>query len=203
MTPTEGKIYKNLTSIRPENKNLSWKNIRDEEYLLVVSLKQNISFYKPYLDSTFYNTGAYQIWVTAAPDLQQRMKQEKYKDKKYRLKELLGLPPESEYNYFVEFWVRPSDLFRPCPDREISDRECSLCFPENTDANYIRWINDNRISRYYQCSISDKYPWTQLGYTYDWNKKNKSHVGLSEFVIESNRNIAVNAIYTIDQYLNK
>ena len=203
MCPDSNKVYANLVSINAQNGNLIRKDINGEEYILVVTWKQNISFYKPYLDSTFYNTGAYPIWVTTAPELLQRMKGEIYTDKNVRLKQLLGLPPNAVYSYFVEFWVKPSDLFRPCPDKEVTDKVCDLCFPAQTDPSHISWINSNRIDRYYQCDLYNKYPWSQLGYTYDWNPDNKSHVGLSEFVIGSNKNIAVKAIYTTEEYLKK
>ncbi|MEM6687590.1 MAG: hypothetical protein AAF617_17565, partial [Bacteroidota bacterium] len=173
-----------------------------EPHVLVVTWKQNISYYKPYLNTT-YNTGIHPIWVTAAPDLLQKINAKKVRNIDLRLKQLLGLPPTSEYSYFVEFWVQPKDLFRPCPDNEISDQKCNLCFSDKAKAEYIAWMNKNRIDRYYQCEWNDKYPWTQLGYTYDWNPKNKSHVGLSEFVIGSNKNIVVNAIYTTEEYLKK
>lgn len=39
-----------------------------------------------------------------------------------RLKQLLGLPPTATNSYFVKFWVRPNDLFRPCPDKEINGK---------------------------------------------------------------------------------
>jgi hypothetical protein len=203
MAPTANKIYRNLIPITPKNNDLVWKNIDGEDYILVVTWKQNISYYKPYLDSTFYNTGKYQIWVTTAPELLQRMTKENVEDIDLRLKQLLGLPENSTYSYFVEFWVKPKDLFRPCPDKEITDRLCDLCFPEKTDSSYVSWINENRISRYYKCELPEKYPWTQLGYTYDWNSENKSHIGLSEFVIDKNKNIVVNAIYTTNDYLKK
>ena len=203
MAPSSSKIDRNLVSINPENKNLIWKNINGEEHILMVTWKQDISYYKPYLDSTYYNTGKYPIWVTTAPQLLQRMKKEKTTDVDLRLKQLLGLPPNATYSYFVEFWVNPKDLFRPCPDNEITDTTCDLCFPEKTEASYVTWVNSNRISRYYQCKVYEKYPWTQLGYTYDWNGDNKSHIGLSEFVIRGNKNIVVKAIYTTTEYLNK
>lgn len=203
MSPAPSKICDDLISITPQNTDLTRKNINGENYILVVTWKQNVSFYKPYLDSAYYNTGNYQIWVTTAPELLQRMQKANYDDADLRLKQLLGLPPNSVYSYFVEFWVKPEDLFRPCPDNEITDSKCSLCFPENTDTSYISWINTNRINRYYQCELYENYPWTQLGYTYDWNAKNESHVGLSEFVIDVDKNIVVNAIYTTNDYLKK
>ncbi len=203
MSPSTEKIYANLVSITAQNNNLIRKRINGEEYILMVTWKQEISYYEKYLDSAHYNTGNYPIWVTTAPELVQRMKKEKTKSVNLRLKQLLGLPPNAIYSYFIEFWVKPQDLFRPCPDSEITDNKCDLCFPENTDTSYMAWVNENRVSRYYQCRIDEKYPWTQLGYTYDWNPKNKSHVGLSEFVIGKNKNIVINAIYTTEDYLKK
>jgi len=203
MSPTSSKIDRNLVVISSKNKNLVWKKIKGENHLLVVTWKQDISYYKPYLDSTYYNTGKYPIWITTAPQLLQRMKKEKATNVDLRLKQLLGLPPNATYNYFVEFWVKPEDLFRPCPDNEITDSTCGLCFPENTDTSYVTWVNSNRVSRYYQCELYEKYPWTQLGYTYDWNAENKSHIGLSEFVISENKNIVVKAIYSTKDYLKK
>lgn len=205
MSPDSSKIFRQLVEINPENNSLQWKEIDGEKYVLTVSWKQNVSYYKPYLDSAFYNTGPYQIWITTAPELYKRMhdQQQSYSDTNLRLKQLLGLPPASEYSYFVEFWVKPDDLFRPCPDDEITDGTCQLCFPEGTDSTYINWINENRISRYYPCNLNDKYPWTQLGYTYDWNPQNGTHVGLSEFVIKANSDIVVKAIYTTEAYLKE
>jgi hypothetical protein len=203
MSPGPDKVYENLVAIDHPNENQVWKNIGGVNYILVVAWKKDASFYKTDTISGFYNTGKYQIWVTTAPELLQRMKNEKYDDVNLRLKQLLGLPPNSVYNYFIEFWVRPEDLFRPCPDSEIADKKCDLCFPENTDSSYISWINDNRIGRYYQCEPYGNYPWTQLGYTYDWNAKNKTHVGLSEFVIGQDRNIIINGIYSTEDYLKK
>jgi len=199
--PEASKVSDKLVPVVKQNQNLVWKNIGGEDYILVVTWKQNITYYKQYLDSAFYNTGQYPIWITTAPELKQRMQQEKVKDANRRLIQLLGLPPNSVYSYFVEFWVKPADLFRPCPDNEITDSKCETCFPKQTDPQHISWINENRISRYYQCDLSQQYPWTQLGYTYDWNPKNKSHVGLSEFVIGANKKIIVKAIYPTEEYL--
>ena len=202
MSPDSSKIFNGLTRIDFDNENLVWKNFAGDDYILMVSWKQNISYYEPYIGSGFYNTGAYPLWVTASPELKERMKTEKYNDKPMRLKQLLGLPPNATYSYFVEFWVKPEDLFRPCPDPEITDEQCQLCFPSKTDSTHINWINTNRIDRYYDCELYNKYPWTQLGYTYDWASANKQPIGLSEFVIGCNKNIKVNAIYTTEEYLS-
>lgn len=201
MSPTQSKVCSNLVVINKENKNLVWKNINGEDYILVATWKQEAKYYKPYLDSAFYNTGKYPIWITTAPELKERMRTEKATDKPYRLKQLLGLPPTAAYSYFIEFWVKPSDLYRPCPDKEITDNHCNLCFPKDAEQAHIQWINEYRINSYYNCELYKKYPWTQLGYTYDWNPNNKNHIGLSEFVIPANKNIVVKAIYSTEEYL--
>ena len=203
MSPDSAKVCSTLVEVSGKNPDLIWKEIEGNNYILVVTWKQNVSYYQPYLDSSFYNTGNYPIWITTAPELLNRMKEEQYTDADQRLRQLLGLPPNSVYSYFVEFWVKPSDLFRPCPDKEITDNACSLCFPQNTDSLHQVWINDNRVSRYYDCELENKYPWTQLGYTFDWNPENKKHIGLSEFVIQKNANIVVKQIYTTTDYLNQ
>ena len=196
--PDSSEICTKLVQINDSNKTLIRKNINGEEYILVCTWKQNVSFYQK---DTVFNTGTYPIWVTTAPELKNRIKKESPKDVNLRLIQLLGLPPTAQYSYFVEFWVRPVDLFRPCPDKEITDSKCDLCFPEGTDPEHIKWINENRISRYYQCDLYYQYPWGQLGYTYDWNPKNKSHFGLSEFIIGANKTIYINRIVTTLEYL--
>ena len=131
------------------------------------------------------------------------MKKESAEDVDLRLKQLLGLPPTSDYKYLIEFWVKPDDLFRPCPDKEITDNKCELCFPDKNDTSYISWINNLRGQSYYGCELYEKYPWTQLGYTYDWNAQNITHIGLSEFVIGKNKDIIINKFYSTIDYLKK
>lgn len=199
--PDSSKIFYNLTEINNQNENIIWRTINNEQYLLVVSWVKSSSYYFIKDEYGFYNTGDYDIWVTVVPELKNLILIENPIDLKLRLKQMLGLPPNGIYQYFVEFWVRPDDLFRPCPDAEIDDNHCELCFHENTDSTYIVWINENRNSSYYNCDLYDKYPWTQLGYTYDWSPKNKTHFGPSEFVIKQKSKVLVKKIYTTENYL--
>jgi hypothetical protein len=200
--PEPDEISNELLSIDPENKQLVWKDIEGKKYLLVSTWAADASYYP---ESGAYNTSKYPIWVTAAPQLlnwYQSRKPKELQDRDLRLKQLLGLPPTVEKNYFIEFWVTPDNLFRPCPDKDITDSSCGLCFTDELDEDHKEWIKNLRNDSYYNCQ-GDKYPWTQLGYTYDWYPGNKSHIGLSEFVIKANSNILVNKIYTTDEYLKK
>ncbi len=203
--PAADEVVNNLTPISKENPKLQWKTIEGKEYLLVATwTSEKSTGYYP--KTGIYNTKAYPIWVTAIPDLKERcdaLKVEKSKDASLRIKQLLGLPATADKTFFIEFWVQPSDLFRPCPDKETNDETCNLCFPQSTsdDAKvHEAWVNQLRLDSYYNCK-GDKYPWTQLGYTYDWHPRNKSHVGISEFVIKANSDIYVNKIENTNTYL--
>lgn len=201
MYPTEEKVQSQLIAITESNNKLIRKTIKGEEYILAVSWKAK----NYYPDSGRYNTKDYEIWVTTAPELLQRIAGIKPQRRQMRLNQLLGLPPEARYQYFIEFWVRPADLFRPCPDKEITDSRCNICFTtkDSLDMAHIKWINNFRLAAYYSCGLPNQYPWTELGYTYDWSPRNKSHKGCSEFVIRKNSEVYVNHVYTNDAYFNR
>jgi hypothetical protein len=89
-----------------------------------------------------------ELWVTTVPELRNFCKRERLAPGKTvtRLEQLLGLPPEDGKTKFVELWVKPTDLFRPSPDPEISDHEAELDFPVSdrfvkVDEEYKRWFN--------------------------------------------------------------
>jgi hypothetical protein len=197
--PTPQKVYKGLTPLKKSNRDLVWKKIKEEDYVLMVSWKSNASYYVN--DSTgFYNTGQYDLWVTAVPDIQNFCRKYQGNDLPMRLKQLLGLPPMAQNKYFITFWVRPQDIFRPCPDAEIDDTKCDVCFPKKTSDAYREWFNTLRTVQYFNKPPYVGYPWTQLGYTYDWNVDNSSHIGLSEFVVRQNAKIVVDKVYTTEEY---
>src|SRR6185369_11295748 len=111
-----------------------------------------------------------------------------------RLEQLLGLPAKNGKDRFVELWADPDDLFRPCPDPEVTDRECSVDFPRSgrfltVSADHVRWFEELKKKSY----GPDGYPWTRLGYTYDWGSV-EGREGLSEFVIRSGASVDVKAV---------
>ncbi len=102
-------------------------------------------------------------------------------------------------------WVNPADLFRPSPDGEVDDTVAELELPgperfaSQQDYEFHRdWYN-------LQLSIDDydnpakNYPWTRLGYTYDWGNPD-SEVGLSEFVITAGSTIKIENVYETAAY---
>lgn len=98
--------------------------------------------------------------MTVVPELRTvcRRVQPECGDSELRLKQLLGLPPQTQKSQFVEFWVSPHDLFRPCHDPEISDSVCELDFPPDVSENYRKWF-DNQKSGSYGWDGWGGYPW--------------------------------------------
>jgi hypothetical protein len=115
-----------------------------------------------------------------------------------RISQLLGLPPDNTYSYVVELWVRPTDLYRPAGDNEIDDNTASAYLPANADSNYVIWYNQNIYDSYF--ANWTHYPWTRLGYTYDWGN-HASKVGLSEFCIKKNSLVYIKKLYHATEYL--
>ncbi|MEM7085994.1 MAG: hypothetical protein AAF489_07420 [Bacteroidota bacterium] len=200
--PTPDRINYNLRPIIG-NPNLIDTIINDEKYVKMVSWKSDPSYFP---DSGKYNTDIYDIWVTAAPVIKDSCISfyKTQKDPNMRLRQLLGLQPLTVETFFLEVWVKPTDLFRPCPDNGTADTHCDLNMPETVTAAYRKWFNNLRAIQYNDCT--DKlfheygYPWTQLGYTYDWSPENPTHVGLSEFVITRNTDIYVSGKYATKEY---
>jgi hypothetical protein len=194
-------IDTNLVAVSSQNLHLKTKMFGDTECVLVVAWQGGKYDYP---DSGYYKVSPTRyIWVTTSPELAERMSNETMPDKDMRLRQLLGLPPNKINHFFMEFYVSENDLFRPCPDQEINDHQCNLCFTkkDSSDQNHINWINNTRIYNYFGCDLYSKYPWTALGYTYDWNPKNKSHRGLSEFVVKPNSILRITRIVSTADYL--
>ena len=92
--------------------------------------------------------------------------------------------------------MRCLSFFRPSPDPEINDTQAQLDFPENVSTEYMNWINNLKNSSY----GSNGYPWTRLGYTYDWAGKSQNHVGLSEYVIKKGSLIKIHDTVSTAEY---
>jgi hypothetical protein len=219
---TTDRISRDLVPIVPGNGNLLWENGVPGSRVLVVA------WVSQWVGECYMNPDPargclacrvgeecrgmpFDTWVTVAPELKSFF--HGVTPPPLRVAQLLGLPPTASYiakpRYMVEFWVSPKDLFRPCPDPEITDRECQLDFPVDqfwvldslrkvyADQNclqkgcgvtgeglcefkdYKGWFMNRKDFIY---SGANPYPWTGLGYTYDWGNP-MTHVGLSEFII--------------------
>jgi hypothetical protein len=213
-------ISAQLTPINAQNPNLIWENgVVGSRLLVVTWLDDAGKYYQCTVAAGCSGNTAcieggecpsykYDTWVTLVPQLRDFFANTTMQP--LRLAQLMGMPPEAatpghalERKYMLELWVAPKDLFRPCPDTEISDTVCELDFPLDafhtpnlanlvratagpdygTFMTYPSWFANQ--TRYSYTPGASPYPWTRLGYTYDWGSN--SHVGLSEFVLHGRK----------------
>ncbi len=206
------KAVDTLIPITPDNPLLVWNQSKTQ--VLVVTWKsQGVyeQFIKPNTQTS--NQDDRLLWVTVAPQVkafcQHYLKQHltaTEADLTLRLKQYLGLNPTWEYDQFVELWVAPQDLFRPCVNPDITQRYCSLNFagvprkvtgltPGTGIQDYLSFYQ--RL--YFKSIRSALQPWTGLGYTYDWGSP-INHVGASEFILVPGATYAVKQAEPTLQY---
>ncbi|MCB2198585.1 hypothetical protein KQI63_04220 [bacterium] len=106
-----------------------------------------------------------------------------------RLAQYLGLPPDTEKDRMVLLNVSPDDLMRPSMDPEIDDTVAQRnTWSAAADSAYRVWFEAN------EDYSSTGYPWTRLGYTYDWGDP-EHHVGASEYIIREGALVEVSMIF--------
>jgi len=194
-----GEVSRRLTAIVPRNRSLIWSGAPPNRRVLVVT----------WTGWTGYDarvgrpmTLAREVWVTVAPQVAVfcRQRMTPGVNVPLRLAQLLGLPPRNDLDRFVELWVAVDDLFRPSPDPEVTDHEAELTFPRSgrfvtVSPAYRAWFLAREAASYGE----DGYPWTRLGYTYDWGNSG-SEVGLSEFVVRTGARVTVHSVTATRAY---
>lgn len=116
-------------------------------------------------------------------------------DMELRMQQLIGLPPQDSKTHFSVLRVKPKDLYRPARDSEIDDTASQLIFPENVTEEHKAWFEGNAEYSY----NPHRYPWTGLGYTYDW-ADNGMEYGLSEFILKNGAEVTVEKTYTNEEF---
>ena len=203
----QSEIDTNLNAITPDNKSLVWN--ADKTKVLVSTWKAQGAydkFMKPYTKTS--DNPAYAVWVTAVPQVHALcsafLKTNADKSKQaldLRLKQYLGLSPDWNYDMFVEMWVSPDDMFRPCVDPQVDDKTCNLQFGDTTPkVKNIPDYQDFYSDLYYKSyRASAGVPWTGVGYTYDWGNPD-SDVGASEYILVPGANYEIKRAVPTEQY---
>lgn len=120
------------------------------------------------------------------------------KDWDMRFRQLIGLKPDTQNTHFTAMWVEPEDILRPAYVTEIDEIHMTESFETEPDADYKEWFDANIINSYFD----DAYPWTRLGYTYDWSGDGGEY-GLSEFLVEDGAQVEVEYTCTTKEFLDK
>jgi hypothetical protein len=127
------------------------------------------------------------IWVTGVPEVQTICRGFRG-DVQMQLRELIGLPPDQDISHAVVFRAHLTDIFRPAPWPDTSTQwpcesatatNCGNSFPPNADPAHIQWIATANLALH---TVPNGYPWTHLGYTYDW-APGADRYGASEYII--------------------
>ena len=118
-------------------------------------------------------------------------------DYNLRFKQLIGLPPEDDNTHFTGMWVNPEDVIRPAYYTNANADTMDISNVDMGDL-YKEWFDDNIITSYYS---EYKYPWTRLGYTYDWSGDGNEY-GLTEFLIKENSEVTVEFTMTTEEFIS-
>lgn len=190
-----GEVSSKLVPVAPVNNTLVWNS--DKSKVKVVTWKSQAGYQNnllPYPQTSANE--AYVVWVTMAPRIHDFCRNYLRAHPRatkaqldLRLKQRLGLHYSWNYDVFVEMWVNPADLFRPCVDPNPDDNKCEVNFPRPPQPlPQVKNIADYPVF-YKNLYFGDfraepGVPWTGLGYTYDWaGAGTKNVVGESEFIL--------------------
>ena len=219
--PEPSEISRDLTPLLPTTEGLVWN---EQGQILMISWTNARYFSDPVAHTPGASfTLPVDMWLFAAPFVQDFCRELGLEGPmlNLRLEQLIGLPPNRGKDAFVEIWVDPVDLFRPCPDPEITDHECQVEVPVvDRDAErpwdctvkrqvsgkfvtvhpgHLRWMCDNWADSYGHEKLYDNYPWTALGYTYDWGNP-RDHRGPSEYVAPRGSDVVFYSLQSTERY---
>lgn len=199
-------IFKGLTPISTNTPGLDWRLFTNwvdgttSLWVRVAALKFASGWTWDTLlavgPQTMSNQWSTELWVTPYPELKNLCAAYTGTNQTLRMQKALGLPPRTGGYGVAEVFVDPKYMFRPAPDPEINDEACGLA-PDSAapflqanpwhgiSANYAAWFAATYNSRGYDATNNLDYcwPWTRLGYTYDYENAPGSPMGLSEYVI--------------------
>lgn len=150
-----------------------------------------------YPDGTDVTVGEEPVWVFSGAEFAAwyAANSNGVEDWELRLCQLIGLPPDAGYTHFTTLWADPEELLRPAFDPDVTTNTMA---EELTGEDWYRsWFEDNTAASY----GADGYPWTRLGYTYDW-ADNGTEYGLTEFILPTGAEVTVERTVTTQEYLD-
>ncbi len=135
------------------------------------------------------------IWATSLGEMKSWFieNEEEITDWELRFSQLLGVHENEGYTRFTAFWVLPQDVVRPAFVTDVTkqmENDYSLVVGE-----WKEWFDPNILFSYFE---SD-YPWTRLGYTYDWG--GAQEYGLTEFLVRDPSRTEIAFTLTTDEFV--
>ncbi len=190
-TAGPSEVSSGLTPLRADTPGLVWEGEPGHSRLLVMRWIKNSEF-DDFIGRDV--TLGYDAFVTVVPEVAEWFRSHHEPATVPRMEQLLGLPSQNGKTRFVQLWVWPSDLRRPSCDPEVDDTVAQVDFSQGVDRRWVRYMNDRTAL----CYVGPwPYPWTRLGYTYDWGASN--HVGVSEFIVWPGSRVGVKAVISNEE----
>lgn len=152
--------------------------------------------YRPHLDGGPLTLTWGPLWVALESEERMRCAGFRRRNLHRRLEQLLGLRPTGEARSYVVLEVARSALRRPCYDPDPTAAGCPLEPAGDLPQDFRDWLGANALASY---RLPDGFPWTRLGYTYDW-RPGASEVGVAEFVLFPGTEVRVVAILATGEF---
>lgn len=191
-----------LVVITEDSENIVWNG--DKSKVLMVTLHGEPKKYK----DNEYVTLDDEVWVASEKELFNWYKANSngVKNWSLRLRQLMGLPKDENVTHFSLIWVDPHDLVRPAYVSDVTNPTMRTDFSDDFDSEFEtpdraawfkRWFDKYKAKSY----VKGGYPWTRLGYTYDWGRKGNDKYGLTEFLVVPGAKVEVRFTKNIKSYL--
>lgn len=155
-------------------------------------------------------TLARDTWITVEPDVRQACQRFPRTEVVARLYQLLGLKPATpqdapkvvQMTISREQPIGPTGkgIFRPCADPDPTSTSCgnTLKGPDS----YAAWFGATVLGNYrVDADLKDTgYPWTRLGYTWNWDPASPDHRGPQEYVVPNGTQVTIRAVVPATAY---
>lgn len=191
ITAEENEIYP-LVEITRDGDQVSWR----EDQILLLTVNDTPELYEG--GKTVELPG--EVWTFTDREIKEWYPEHKegVTDWTLRLSQLVGVPPDAGYTHVTAMWVRPEDVIRPACLTDIESGTMETRLPKDTPEEYRKWYEGNILWSYFDSA----YPWTRLGYTYDW-APGSGEYGVTEFLILPGASVEIEYTETISQFVER
>ena len=166
----------------------------------------------------------YGTWISVEPELQTICRTYPRDQVVYKLHQLLGLKPATEADRntrFIRFTIEKpagekpagekqsgngpafTGVFRPCADPDPTATQCgNQINVKPQQAAYVSWFANQMVFSYRKDAAMSGtgYPWTRLGYTYNWDPAAPDIRGIQEYVVPDKTVVTVTEIVKPEDY---
>lgn len=138
-----------------------------------------------------------EIWATSLGEMEDWYGENRagVTDWELRFAQLLGVPDDGSHTRFTAFWISPREVLRPAYITDVT-AQMENSYQQASDPAYREWFEANILYSYFESA----YPWTRLGYTYDWSGGDSDY-GLTEFLVQDGSASEIEFTYTTEEFV--